>query len=298
MPRHLAVTVGTLPAPPEDGVPTGAYTLGTQVGVPSGTTLTPTSGIPTADAVETVTLYDPDADLEAEINGVQVWRNRSWTDRITPSPDAGDTYMFENCSWDVEFGGDNFFALDVGEANARNDRMDPLVIFRRCTFRGTLTHRVLHGGYAWVDHCDIDGTDDGFFRLAYSTVLYSNIVGRSLAEGAHADAMQESGPGECLVYRSWVHCEGDGSPEGPANAAIRVGTETSGSTGINIIENGLSGGSFTLQLRGDGPGIDGCRVIGNRFVDNAFNGPVDLQFVTDLTWTDNAFFGGEVIPSP
>lgn len=298
MPRHLAVTVGFLPPPDVGGAPTAAYTLGTQVGVPSGTSLTATSGLPAADAVETVTLHDPDADVQAEIGGVQVWRNRSWVGRITPTPGVNQTFMFENCLFDVEFGGDNFFAVDIGEANARNDRMAPLVVFRHCTFRGTLTHRVLHGGYCWVENCDIDGTDDGFFRLTYSTCLYSNVLGRSLAEGAHADAMQESGPGVFLIYRCWVHCVGDGSPEGPANAAIRVGTENSGSTDLSIIENGLSGGSFTLQLRGDGPGIDGCRVIGNRFADNAFNGPADVQFVTDLTWTDNAFIGGGAIPSP
>lgn len=280
------------------GAPAAAYTLGGEVGVPTGTSLTPTSGLPAADAVETATLHDPDADVDAEIEDVQVWRARSWSDRITPAPGPGETFMFENCLFDVELGGDNFFAVDIDEGNARSDRMAPLVIFRHCTFRGTLTHRVLHGGHCWVEHCDIDGTDDAFFRLAYSTCLYSNVVGYSLAEGAHADAMQESGPGQFLVYRSWVHVDGDSSPTGPANAAIRVGTENGASTNVNIVQNGLSGGSYTLQIRGDGPGIDGCRIVGNRFVDNAFNGPIDMAFVTNLTWQNNKFFGGEEIPSP
>src|ERR1044071_3602955 len=57
-------------------VPTAAYTLGVDVGVPTGTTLTPTTGLPAADDTTTFTITHPVTEETADL-AVSKWSARS-----------------------------------------------------------------------------------------------------------------------------------------------------------------------------------------------------------------------------
>jgi hypothetical protein len=284
---------------PDDApaVPAGPFTLGVEVGVPTGTTLTASSGLGVNDGTEEITLTDPLTGEESTFE-VTVYRRRRWTSTINPAPGAGVAFLFDECEFDVA--SDNFCVDGEGaDPNAQDDRMLPSLIFRRCSFDGNnTTGKCLVSGYAWLEECDLRNTEDAWSGLYWSTAIRSNFI--CTTDGGpdpHSDGLQSAGIGEFLVWNCWAD---SGDDSASSNAPVRVGTEFSAVNNVGVYYTGLAGTQHGLQFRGDaGAGdIAGVQIIGNRWVDEQIYGPVDFEDVTDLTWENNAFFGGEVIPSP
>lgn len=280
-------------AEPAVGAPTGPYTLGVEVGVPTGTSLTSTSGLPAADATESLTLTHPVSGAEVELT-VQVWRRRRWTSTITPTPAAGQTFLFDECEFAVA--ADNW-CVEVGETNGVLDQMQPLVVFRRCTFDGSdTTGRALLGPFTWLIGCHLSGAEDGWQGAIYSVGIGCNILPTTDGQAdPHQDGVQITGLGHMTLYRCWIDADVAG-----ATAAVRLGTEFSAVAAVQVHYCGLDGGSYTMQSRGDaGSGdISGVSVVGCRWGDAAVNGPTDFVETTVAEWSDNAYIGGGVINSP
>lgn len=289
--RLAALSLAASATPP---VPTAAYALGTEVGVPTGTSLTNRSALGSPTATETYDLVHPITGQSSTIN-VSVWRHINFTSTITPQPGSGNHYRFDECS----FTGQGNWCVEVDQTGRTNDIMVPLAVFTRCSFDGGegggLTDKCLLGGSAWVVDCDMRNAEDGWSGWYYNVAINSNFVGFGATVDLHTDGVQTLDTGHSVFYRSWLEASGPGS-----NAAFRVGTEAGATTDIGVYYCGLSGGGYTMQMRGDsGAGdIDTVTVQGCRWVDDAEFGPVDFEQVTVVTWTDNAFFGGTVIDSP
>lgn len=275
--------------------PTGPYTLGGDVGVPAGTVLTATSGLPAPDATESLTLTHPVSGLSV-VRTVSVWRRRRWTATISPHPGVGQTYLFDECEFDVEL--DNF-CVDLNDDNGTADQMQPIAVFRRCTFDGnSTTGKCLVGGFAWLLGCHLTGAEDGWSGLYYSVAAGCNIVADTDSQpDPHSDAIQCSGVGHGTIYRCWLDA---GRTAEAANAPLRVGTEFSAVTGVEVYYTGLAGTQHGAQFRGDAGGGDISTVtfVGNRWVNEQLYGPTDFAETTGVTWTDNRFMDGTSIPTP
>lgn len=280
--------------------PTSAFTLGTQVGVPTGTSLTPTSGLPAADATESLTITHPISGASALLTGVSVWRRRKWTATITPTPAGGATYLFDECEFEV--GSDNW-CVEVGEANGTLDQMLPLAVFRRCTFNGLdTTGRALLGPFTWLLDCHLGNAEDGWQGAIYSVGIGSNILPTTDGQAdPHQDGVQITGLGHLTLYRCWIDADVAG-----ATSAVRLGTEFSAVANVHVHYCGMTGGSYTMQSRGDagagditGVSVVGCRLAGSAPNGTAVNGPTDFVETTVSAWSDNKFIGdGSTISNP
>lgn len=294
MARAYAVRVGTPPS--TVAAPTGPFTLGTQVGVPTGASLTASSGLGANDGSESLTITHPVSGATANLT-VTVYRRRRWTATPSANPGLGATFLFDECEFAVA--SDNFCFDNDTATNARNDLMAPLVVFRRCSFNGSnLTGKAIVGGYLWLDRCDLRGCEDGLAGAYWSVVKGSNIV--AATDGLpdpHSDGVQIAAIGQSVFYNNWLS---GGTDPASANAPLRLGTEFSAVTNVDIRYNGFAGVAHGLQVRGDaGAGdISNVTVIGNRWVNEQLYGPTDFAETTAVTWSDNAFFGGASIPNP
>lgn len=275
--------------------PLAPYTLGTEVGVPTGTSLTDRSslGSPTSTNV-TYTIVHPETKDSAELNMDQVWENIHFTTTITPGPGA-ENWLFRNCS----FEGPGFWNVEVNNSGARQDVMDPLVVFDHCSFDGGsdgTTDKNLLGGYCWVIDCDMRGAEDGWSGWYYNVGLRSNFVAHGATIELHSDGVQCTDTGRSTFYQSWISA---GTGPG-ASQAFRVGTEAGAAQDIGVHYCALDRGGYAMQFRGDsGAGdITNVQVVGCRWTRNHEFGPVDVEQTTGGTWVDNAYFDGEVIPSP
>lgn len=278
--------------------PPAAFTLGTQVGVPSGTVLTDVSGgsvlVGTADGTESLTLTHPVTGAQS-VRTVSVWRRKRWTSTPVFKPASGATWLFDECEFDVEL--DNWCA-EVDDTNSTSDIMQPLAVFRRCTFEGnSSTSRALLAGFSWVLNCHLHGTEDAWGGAYYSVAVGSNFI--PTEDGGfdpHQDGVQIAGIGQCVLY----HCFCSAGSDPIANSAVRLGTDFSRIENVGIYYSTLDHGGWTLQVRGErlGLGVDALSVVGCRWVDNNGFGPCDFEGVTNLTWIDNAYHGGAAIPSP
>jgi hypothetical protein len=275
-------------------VPTAAFTLGSQVGVPTGTTLTDRATLGSPTATETFVITHPVTDATVELD-VSVWRNIRFTSTITPAPGSGVTYLFENCS----FEGRGFWCVEVDGTNATLDVMAPLVVFNGCSFDGGgvgTTDKCLIGGHCWVIDSDMRGSEDAWSGWYYCVGLRSNFVAYGATAEMHSDGVQCLDIGRATFYRSWISA---GTGPG-ASQAFRVGTEAGAAQDIDVRYCGIDRGGYAMQFRGDaGAGdITNVTVVGCRWTrDHAF-GPIDVEQTTGMTWTDNAYFDGESIPAP
>lgn len=275
--------------------PTAPYTAGTEVGVPTGTSLTNRSslGSPTHTG-ETFELVDP-VTLDSAEPTVSVWRNIRFTATITPNPGVGETYLFENC----EFIGAGFWNVEINNTNGRQDVMDPLVIFHRCSFAGGSdgsTDKNLLGGYCWVIDCDLQGAEDAWSGWYWCMAIGSNFIAHGVDAEMHSDGVQCTDTGRGIFYQCWISA---GTGPG-ASQSYRVGTEAGAAQDLGVYYCALDGGGYAMQFRGDaGAGdISNVTVVGCRWTrDHAF-GPIDVEQTTGITWSDNAYFDGETIPSP
>src|SRR5689334_18900481 len=128
--RPRFVLAATAPSPT---APLAAYTLGTQVGVPTGTSLTATSGLPTADATGvTFARTDPVTGSAVSVSGVQKWSARSWAATLSSTVPTGEVWWFDRCAFTPT--GSNFFSVDIDTPNGANNRLSPTLIFTQCTF--------------------------------------------------------------------------------------------------------------------------------------------------------------------
>jgi hypothetical protein len=299
------VLAGSSTDPDVPVVPTAAFTSGTEVGVPTGTTLTTRTTLGSANGgSETYTITHPVSGATADLT-VSVWQNLRFTQTFTVSPPSGQHYLFRNCRWDVDA---TAWTVEVDQANGVNNQMAPVVIFDHCSFQGNGNSNIgVAGSFCWLIECDIEGmvtaspasgASDGWQGAAYSVAIRSNLVAGTNEDlpDPHSDGTQNTGTGHTTLYNCW--CSAGGSDG--ANSAIRFGTEDGAVSVIEIYYCGLDDGGYALQVRGDaGAGdISDFTAVGNRWTRDAVYGPTDFVEVTDVTWTDNAFFDGEEIPSP
>lgn len=281
-------------ASPAGTAPLAPFVPGTEVGVPLGTDLTPSSGTAVNDGTEEITLVHPVTGEQAMISAT-VFRDRHWTDTLTVNPGPGQTFLFENCLF--ENSADNW-CVEVAEDNGRLDQMSPLAVFRRCTFDGQdTTQRALLGPFSWVEESHLAGAADGWQGGIHSVGIASNIIGGDDGgEDPHADGFQTTGVGHTTLYRCWISA---GTGPG-ASSALRVGTEFSASRALQVHHCGLDLGGFTVQLGGqEGRHITGVSFVGNRWQDNAGFGPTDFVLVdAPVEWIDNAYADGTPIENP
>jgi len=288
----LTLTATTYPSLPE--VPTQAYTLGTAVGVPTGTTLTNRSSLGANTNTGTYTITNPETDETVELD-VIIWEAIRFTQTITPKPELGEVYLFLDCS----FEGQGNWCVEVDNTNHATppDIMSPLVVFDHCSFDGDdATDKAMIGGYAWLVDSDMRNCEDGWAGWYYNAAIRSNLVGHGADEADHADGAQCLDTGHSVFSQCWLSATGPG-----ANGAFRIGTEGGGaSVDIAVLYCALDGGGWTVQSRGDsgGPDISDLRFVGNKWTRNAEFGPADFEETTDVTWEGNAYFDGEEIPSP
>jgi hypothetical protein len=292
VPRALSVRVGTIPSAVT--APTAAFTVGTQVGVPTGTVLSSRASLGADDGSESYELVHPVTAATAT-RTVVVWRRKRFTARIDLNPGAGVSWLFDECGFEAT---NDFWCVD-NSGSPTNDQMQPSVIFRRCTADGgNLINRVLSGHRVWIDGCHITGGADAWQGASYSVIMDSNVIATTDTRNPdpHADGVQLTDTGHWTAYHSWFSA---GAFAG-SNAAIRIGTEFGATTNIDVRYCGLERGGYTVQCRGDSGAADISTVtfIGNRWANNAGFGPIDFTETTGITWSDNAYIGGATIPSP
>jgi hypothetical protein len=280
------------PGTPE--VPIAPFTLGVEVGVPTGQALTNRSSLGSPTSTETFVITHPVTEESVELD-VSVWRHIRFTDTITPNPPEGETYLFEECS----FEGLGNWCVEVNNSNGTPDVMLPLVVFNRCSFDGGgegNTDKCMIGGYCWVIDSDMRGAEDAWAGWYYCVGMGSNFVAFGATVDMHSDGLQCLDTGRATFYQSWIS-----AGVGPgASQAFRVGTEAGAAQDIGVYYSGIDRGGYAMQFRGDsGAGdITNVQVIGCRWTRNHEFGPIDVEETTGVTWSDNAYFDGEVIPSP
>lgn len=285
--------------------PSSAFAVGSAVGVPTGLSLTATSGLPTEDATVTFARTDPITGASFSIPNVRQWSARRWTDTLSRTVGAGEVWWFDRCAFDMVAA---FFAIDIDTSSGDNDRLSPTVILTRCridgggaTDKGLALHRV------WVEQCDVNavttapdqgGCEDGWIGAAFSTVIESNIrcgIGSNTTD-PHSDGVQITDTGGTAFYRSWL--SGGSMTAGlQGNAAIRVGTEFGAVDGVDVFYCGFGGRSANnVQFRGDNGSastpITNVRFRGNRWYTDGAGFLHDFQqeaggptMITE--WTDN-----------
>jgi hypothetical protein len=280
--------------------PTEAYELGVDVGVPTGTSLTPTSTtLPTADAVETVTITHPVSGVSAELEDVQVWQDRSWSDMLelgfSRGPAEGQTYLFRRCLFSSTA---DFRALEVLDVNATpGTQMQPLVILEDCTVTGNdVLARALVAGAVWLERCHVTGAEDAWGGAYWSVAIGCNFI--ATTDGSevdpHQDGVQLAGVGLFSAYQCWF----DAGPDPITNSALRVGTEFSAVAGIDLYYSSFARGGYNVQLHGASNGITGVRVVGCRWVAGAGFGAIDVVNTEIDEWSDNAYMDGTPISNP
>lgn len=284
-----------------DSAPSAPFELGVTVGVPTGTVLTPTVGLPEPDAIEDYLLINKITGEENLVTGVKVWRNRSWDATIQPNPGPGERFRFDRCRWTVPL--DNF-CVDLLDGNIRLDIMDPLAIFTDCEFDGTNydypgvpggTGRCLNAAGAWLERCDLRGAEDGW-GTAYGYAYRCNIVANTDNAGdPHPDGVQIGGLGEAYAKTCWLSAGSNVI----GNSAFRAGTDFSHIEKIRLHDCALRLGGYPLQVRGDpgGRGVNDVEVLRCVFGGWGF-APADFVDVTNVVWADNVDTDGNSIPSP
>jgi hypothetical protein len=274
--------------------PLQAFTLGTEVGVPTGTSLTPTTGIPGFDATESLTLTHPISGATTTVTA-SVFRRRSWTTKIQPTPTAGSTWLFDQCEFNVA---SDFQCVDLIDTNGVNNQMAPIAVFRQCTFNGdNITNRGGNIGFAWMDRCDVRNCVDAVGGLYYSVIMNSNFIGGGTSVDDHADGLQCAGIGKTTLYHNWIS-----SGTGPGqSSAMLFKNDFSAIDDVKVYYCGLDRGGWCMQFRGDGPAsgdVTNVDVRYCRWQNNHGFGPVDFAEATVTGWVDNALTNGTVISNP
>ncbi len=301
-PAAVAALVG-VPSPAVNSTaaaPTSKPVVGTDVGVPSGTSLTASSGLGTFDTAVSRTLTNPETGATRTFTPTRRYYRRRWTSTIVPRPGVGECYWFQQCEIDVT--GD-FFCVDGDSANGSGTLLQPLFVFEDCTLKGNDSVRTgFVGGDAWFERTAITNCEDGISGL-YHTAFIDGLSAMTTDGGpdSHSDGMQCSGIGNLLIWGSWLDA---GQPSETANAPLRIGTENSAVDDCGVFYTTFQGSQHGLQIRGDaGAGdVTGVRVQGCRWAQVPFYGPTNPAELTVDLWTDNRYLdgvnGGASVPNP
>jgi hypothetical protein len=297
-------------APPDapPAAPEEPFTNGTEVGVPTGTTLTTRTSLGASNGGTGVKTLTHPVTGDVEERPVQIWQNLRFTETFTitnPDPET-QSYLFRNCRWDVP---ETAWTVEVDQATGVNDQMIPAVIFEYCEFQGQGNSNIgAAANFSWFENCDVQGmltaspasgASDGIQGAAYTVVIDSNVIAGTNEDLAdpHSDGIQCTGTGHSTLFHCWLSA---GASEG-RNSAVRFGTEDGGIASVQVHYCTLDNGGYAAQFRGDaGAGnITGVSFVGNRFTRTAVFGPTDFEETTVVEWTDNAYLDdGEIIPNP
>jgi hypothetical protein len=270
--------------------PTSKPVVGSDVGVPSGTSLTSSSGLATFDGTRSVTLTNPETLASNTFDVTRHYYRRRWTATIAPRPAVGETYLFEQCEIDNSL---DFFCVDGDSANGSGVLLEPLFVFLDCTIKGNDSIRTgFVGGDAWFERSAIVNCEDGISGL-YRTAFIDSLSAMTTDGGpdSHSDGMQCSGIGNLLIWRSWLDA---GQEAENANAPLRIGTENSAVDDCGIFYTTFQGSQHGLQVRGDaGAGdVTNLRVRGCRWAQVPFYGPTNFAEATVTEWSDNRYLDG------
>lgn len=282
--------------------PLGPFTIGSQVGVPTGTSLTTRTSLGSANGTPAAySLVDP----RGVLSSTSPTPDRVYEDllfdntTITLNVPVSERWLFRRCRFTNTL--DNW-TCEVNPLGSPTI-MDPAVIFDHCEFDGDDScGRALLGGGVWMYRCHLSNAEDAWGGPYDSMIIESNLIATTDGQvDPHQDGVQISGAGRVVGWRSYFECL---DPE--ASSAFRVGTEFSAVDDIDLRYSTFSGGAYSLQMRGDsGAGdITGVTVIGCRWTGSAPKGlaafgPTDFVETTVTTWSDNAFLGdASTIPNP
>jgi hypothetical protein len=278
--------------------PLQKFALGSEVGAPSGVSLTATSGLPAADLTSTLTLTHPISGTQAT-RTVSVWRRRRWTSQLDLTPGSGVTYLFDECEFSNPSG---FFCVDGSGATTTANQMAPSYVFRRCSFDGGSngnTDKSYLGGHAWFLGCDLRGSVDGIAGDgSYLVIQDTNVEGYSGSDaGLHSDGLQVSETGNVTIYHSWIS-NGDGA--GESSSIFFKAESATPMSNFQIYYTGIWEGAWGLQLSTTNANISSVDVRGCRWqVNPTWFGPVTFDGgVSGVTWIDNAFTTGTPIAQP
>lgn len=295
--------VSTVPPPT---VPTAAYALGTEVGVPTGTSLTTRTSRGSHTSTGTYELVDPTGRQPNRTVNVLIWENIlfSGIDKMVAFPASGtDVWLFRNCRWDTSGA---LWCVEFDSETNPGDYMHPKTILDHCEIDGNLTSdKSAIGGSAWVVDTDMRRSEDGWAGVFCSVSIHSNFVGGTdgLAD-PHADGMQHNGIGKVVHWNNYYY---DGGVAGAASQALRFGAEFGPNDDCYVawckIEGSVNGG-WAFQMRGDNSpttGNTGFIVHDNVVVPGGSGGDgVDCVETVITSWERNYLntYGGTLIPNP
>lgn len=279
--------------------PVEAFPVGTYVGVPAGTSLTATVGIPAPDTTTDYVLYHRITGESVTRPDCPTFENRSWASVLdlangVNGPGAGETWVFRNCLFSSNA---DFRAVEVQDMFAvPGTQMQPLVVFENCTFSGNdVLPRALVAGAVWLYRCHLGNAEDAWGGAYWSYAEECNFVASTDGAGdPHQDGVQLAGVGLFSAWRCWF----DAGFDPIANSALRVGTEFSACVGIDLYYSSFARGGYNVTFHGASNGITGVNVVGCRWLPGAGFGPVDVVNTSFDSWVNNRFIGGAVIPQP
>lgn len=279
--------------------PSAPWTVGSDVGVPTGTSLTTRTSLGSPTSTGTYTLVDPtgrqpDSTIDVDIfEALEFTTNPLIVHRITDN-----VRLFRNCRFAI-LAEAAMVQVDEEGTGGTTSYMTPRTIFERCTFDGSSTSsKACSGGNMWMDRCHVVGCEDGLGGPFCSVIMKSNVIGDTdgLAD-PHADGMQFLSIGRAIVWWSWVSA---GSVSGAASQALRVGVEFGANTDITVAWSTLDGdaGGWTYQVVG---GINTAMAVYDTVILPGGFGPVDFEpGSTVATWARvySDTYGGTAISNP
>jgi len=208
----------------------------TNTGVPPGTALTPSSSITVRQNGQVVQGLDIKGTITVLANDVTIRRVRITT---------GDYYpirYFDN--------GNTGLLVEDSEIIGTSDSVTSAIAFANYTARRLNVH----------------GMADGF--KADSNVLIEDCWIHDLRNGPsqHNDGVQSTGGKGVTIRHNAI--------SGASNACVQTGDENAATENLSIECNWLSGGGYTLNIRGEGATRPrNTRIIGNRFARTFGYGP-------------------------
>lgn len=307
-PRHRvpvgAALLGGTPGDPggDPTVPTAAFTVGTTVGVPTGTSLTTRTSLGSATSTGTFTITDPTGRENPVTLDVDIFEAIEYTtNRVVVHRTTGNVRLFRNCRFAVAAEVTMVECDEEGYQVA--NYMSPRTIFDHCTFDGTSTSsKAVSGGNMWMEYCHVTDCEDGLGGPFCSVAIGSNIISTTdgLAE-PHCDGVQLLGIGKAIFWNCFIDA---GSVVGAASQALRIGSEFSTNDNVTVAWSLLDGnaGGWTLQSRGDAgaaPGNTNVHVYDCVVLPGGF-GSVDFVDTTVATWARvySDTYGGTPISNP
>jgi hypothetical protein len=233
----------------------------TNTGVPSGTTLTTSGSITVTTDGAVIENLDITGSITVLANNVTIRKVR-----LT----SGDYYpirYFDNNNTGL--------LVEDSEIIGLSGDVTSAIAFQHYTAR----------------RLNIHGMADGL--KADADVLIEDCWIHNLSNGAteHNDGVQSTGGKGVTIRHNNI--------SGASNATVQTGDESGAATEDMTIENNLlSGGGYTLNIRGTGATVPkNTRVINNRFIHDAAYGPWTIDDPSP-TVTGNVYDDGTPIPYP